>query len=307
MFSCFDDHDHILLAERIDADEKAIEDLTRQAKEQPPLLAKMTKARIKELKAEKRAADQFGTVYKKATRRLVRSLEDILEQTSPPALLSLPQDQLIELILQGGLADSVEDFIDQQNKLLKAINESIGVVEPTFTPLFIQNEVDSIKALTVQNVFDDIVVPTVSKNVKESLTSMILDTPQKLAISNLALTLERGAGSLQTEVRTKISQFGRSVNMIAADAVGLNLYLYTGPQDGSTRSFCKPLVKKVVDKAQLAKLNNGQGLSVRTSGGGYNCRHSWSPITESFMKAANLTKATDADIKDANLGARRKR
>jgi hypothetical protein len=305
MFSCLCDHDHILLAERIDADQKAIEDLTRQAKEQPPILAKITKARIKELKAEKRAADQFGTVYKKATRRLVRSLEETLKQTTPSALLSLPNDQLIELILVGGLSDSVEDFIEQQNKLLDAINESISAVEPTWTPLFIESEVDAIRTLTVQNVFDDIVVPTVAKNVKESLTSMVIDTPPAMAISNLALTLERGAGTLQTEVRTKISQFGRSVNMIAADAVGLDHYLYTGPRDGITRPFCRPLINKVVDKTQLAKLNNGQGLSVRTSGGGYNCRHSWSPVTESFMKAAGLDKATAKDISKANSGGKR--
>tara|TARA_R100000742_G_C4273094_1_gene92550 strand:+ start:818 stop:1741 length:924 start_codon:yes stop_codon:yes gene_type:complete len=307
MFCCLDDHDHILLAERIDADEKAIEDLARQAKEQPPILAQITKAKIKELKAEKRAADQFGVVYKKATRRLMDSLKDTIDQSSPEALLSLPKDQLIELILAGGIAESVEDFIDQQNKMLEAINESISVVDPTWTPLFIQTEVESIQALTVQNVFDDIVVPSVAKNVKDSLLSMVIDTPPSLAISNLALSLERGAGTLQTEVRTKISQFGRSVNMIAADTVGMDHYLYTGPKDGITRSFCRPLVNKVVDKTQLGKLNNGQGLSVRTSGGGYNCRHSWSPVTESFVKAAGLDKATAADISKANSGGKKKR
>ena len=305
MFSCLDEHDHILLSERIDADEKAIEDLTRQAKDQPPILAKITKARIKELKAEKKAADQFGVIYKKSTRRLMDSLKDAIDQSSPEALLSLPKDQLIELILSGGLAESVEDFIDQQDKMLKAINESISVVDPTWTPLFIQTEVESIQALTVQNVFDDIVVPSVAKNVKDSLLSMVIDTPPSLALSNLALSLERGAGTLQTEVRTKISQFGRSVNMIAADTVGLDHYLYTGPKDGITRAFCRPLINKVVDKTQLGKLNNGQGLSVRTSGGGYNCRHSWSPVTESFMKAAGLDKATASDISKANTGGKR--
>ena len=305
MFCCLDDHDHILLAERIDADEKAIEDLSRQVKEQPPILAKITKARIKELKAEKKAADQFGVIYKKATRRLIDSLKESIDQSSPEAILSLPKDQLIELILSGGLAESVEDFIDQQDKMLKAINESISVVDPTWTPLFIQTEVESIRALTVQNVFDDIVVPSVAKNVKDSLLSMVIDTPPSLALSNLALSLERGAGTLQTEVRTKISQFGRSVNMIAADTVGMDHYLYTGPRDGITRAFCRPLINKVVDKTQLGKLNNGQGLSVRTSGGGYNCRHSWSPVTESFMKAAGLDKATAADISKANSGGKR--
>ena len=305
MFCCLDDHDHILLAERIDADEKAIEDLSRQVKEQPPILAKITKARIKELKAEKKAADQFGVIYKKATRRLIDSLKESIDQSSPEAILSLPKDQLIELILSGGLAESVEDFIDQQDKMLKAINESISVVDPTWTPLFIQTEVESIRALTVQNVFDDIVVPSVAKNVKDSLLSMVIDTPPSLALSNLALSLERGAGTLQTEVRTKISQFGRSVNMIAADTVGMDHYLYTGPKDGITRSFCRPLINKVVDKTQLSKLNNGQGLSVRTSGGGYNCRHSWSPVTESFMKAAGLDKANASDISKANTGGKR--
>ena len=305
MFSCLDDHDHILLAERIDADEKAIEDLSRQVKEQPPILAKITKARIKELKAEKKAADQFGVIYEKATRRLIDSLKESIDQSSPEAILSLPKDQLIELILSGGLAESVEDFIDQQDKMLKAINESISVVDPTWTPLFIQTEVESIQALTVQNVFDDIVVPSVAKNVKESLLSMVIDTPPSLALSNLALSLEKGAGTLQTEVRTKISQFGRSVNMIAADAVGMDHYLYTGPRDGITRAFCRPLINKVVDKTQMGKLNNGQGLSVRTSGGGYNCRHSWSPVTESFMKAAGLDKANASDISKANTGGKR--
>ena len=305
MFCCLDDHDHVLLAERIDADEKAIEDLSRQVKEQPPILAKITKARIKELKAEKKAADQFGVIYKKATRRLIDALKESIDQSSPESILSLPKDQLIELILSGGLAESVEDFIDQQDKMLKAINESISVVDPTWTPLFIQTEVEAIRSLTVQNVFDDIVVPSVAKNVKDSLLSMIIDTPPSLALSNLALSLERGAGTLQTEVRTKISQFGRSVNMIAADNIGMDHYLYTGPKDGITRPFCRPLINKVVDKTQLGKLNNGQGLSVRTSGGGYNCRHSWSPVTESFMKAAGLDKANASDISKANTGGKR--
>lgn len=305
MFCCLDDHDHVLLAERIDADEKAIEDLSRQVKEQSPILAKVTKARIKELKAEKKAADQFGVIYKKATRRLIDALKESIDQSSPESILSLPKDQLIELILSGGLAESVEDFIDQQDKMLKAINESISVVDPTWTPLFIQTEVEAIRALTVQNVFDDIVVPSVAKNVKDSFLSMVIDTPPSLALSNLALSLERGAGTLQTEVRTKISQFGRSVNMIAADNIGMDHYLYTGPKDGITRPFCRPLINKVVDKTQLRKLNNGQGLSVRTSGGGYNCRHSWSPVTESFMKAAGLDKANASDISKANTGGKR--
>tara|TARA_R100001463_G_scaffold50182_2_gene100274 strand:+ start:5653 stop:6573 length:921 start_codon:yes stop_codon:yes gene_type:complete len=306
MFCCFDEHSHVLLAERVDADEKAIQDLQRQLKDQPKQLADITKAKIKELKAEKKTADQFGMVYSRSSKKLLKQLDELLKQTDPAVLLDLQKDQLVDLILQGGFAESIEDFIDQQDKLLQSINESLNVVDPTWTPLFIENEVNALKTLTVQNVFDDIVVPAVSKNVRDSLLSMVVDTPKDQAMSNLAQSLQRGAGTLTTEVRTKISQFGRSVNMIAADAVGMDLYLYTGPKDGITRNFCRPLINKVVSKDQMSKLNNNQGLSVRSSGGGYNCRHSWSPVTSNFVELANLKLATSKDISDANTGAKKR-
>ena len=53
------------------------------------------------------------------------------------------------------------------------------------------------------------------------------------------------------------------------------------------------------------KLNNKQGLPVKTGGGGYNCRHSWSPVSEGFIKAAGLDRATTKDISKANTGAKR--
>ena len=106
-----------------------------------------------------------------------------------------------------------------------------------------------------------------------------------------------------TQVNTELSQFGRAVTASAAQAFDLDLYLYTGPRDGVTRSFCRPLINKVVSESQMMRLDNGQGLPVKTSCGGYNCRHSWSPVTESFVEAAGLTRATNADITKANEGA----
>ena len=51
---------------------------------------------------------------------------------------------------------------------------------------------------------------------------------------------------------------------------------------------------------QMKRLRNGQGLPVKTACGGYNCRHSWTPVTEGFIKAANLKRAKGADITKAN-------
>ena len=50
----------------------------------------------------------------------------------------------------------------------------------------------------------------------------------------------------------------------------------------------------------------GKGYLFNHQGGGYNCRHSWSPVTNAFVDAAKLDRATAADIADANKGGKRK-
>jgi len=61
----------------------------------------------------------------------------------------------------------------------------------------------------------------------------------------------------------------------------------------------------VVTKDQMRKLDNGQGLGVLVYCGGYNCRHSWSPVSEGFIEAAKLPLATNANINQANNKAQR--
>jgi len=45
-------------------------------------------------------------------------------------------------------------------------------------------------------------------------------------------------------------------------------------------------------------------LSVRSSGGGYNCRHNFSATSQGLIKAANLPLAKSRDISKANSGAK---
>jgi hypothetical protein len=134
---------------------------------------------------------------------------------------------------------------------------------------------------------------------------MALQLPVKQAMSALSKRMQSATGRQLTEVRTKLAQYGRDVTAKAAESAGLDMFLYTGPEDGITRAFCRPLVSKVVSSAQMKKLNNGQGLPVVTSGGGYNCRHSWSPISKGFLIASKLPRATTKDIQKANAGGRK--
>lgn len=98
----------------------------------------------------------------------------------------------------------------------------------------------------------------------------------------------------QTQVNTSLASLQRKLHMRTADTLQQTgeevLFLYMGPTDERTRPFCKRLVGKVISRKQLAGLSNGSGLPVRTSAGGYNCRHDLVPVTKAFVKAQGLER-----------------
>jgi hypothetical protein len=223
--------------------------------------------------------------------------------TSPEALLAMPRDTLADFVLQAGFGLTIDDFIEQSDRVAAAALEAIQVLEPTATTASVQAQLDSFRVAAVDSVFQDVIIPDTTKAIREALQGMSLGVPLKASMSALSAQLERSEGRQLTEVKTKIASYGRQVTAAVGESAGLDLYLYTGPRDGITRMFCKPLINKVVTEAQMARLDNGQGLPVKLSGGGYNCRHSWSPVSQGFVDAAGLTMADAADIAKANSGA----
>jgi hypothetical protein len=288
-----------------DADEEAIADLTRQAKRQSGPLATLTRARRDQLKAEVSAERAFAKALTKARAQLLETVGAAVQAANPLTLLNLNDEQLLEFILQGGLGLAVDEFIEQQDAIREAAEKAMRAVQPNFGFNQISPQLDSIQATAAASVFDDVIVPDFKRSINESLRDLLVDVPPNIVMSNLEQKLRRSEGRQLTEVKTRISQYGRGITAAAAEAADMSYYLYTGPMDGITRPFCRELINLVVSKAQMKRLNNQQGLSVLTSGGGYNCRHSWSPITLGFIEAADLTKAKGTDITQANKAARR--
>ena len=292
-----------LLAEGDSADKVAVADLTAQAKEQAGARATLTMAKVEELRAEIKAGEVMARAMGQSRRSLLDTLEAALSISSPEFLLGLPREALADFILQAGFGLTIDDFIEQSDRVAAAALEAIQVLEPTATTASVQAQLDSFRVAAVDAVFQDVIIPDTTKAVREALQGMTLGVSLSASMGRLSDQMQRSEGRQLTELRTKIASYGRQVTAAVGEAAGLNLYLYTGPRDGITRQFCKPLINKVVDDAQMARLNNGQGLPVKLSGGGYNCRHSWSPVSQGFVDAANLTRATAADITKANAGA----
>jgi len=288
-----------------DADRKAVADLSKQANEQTGAIAELTKARVEQLKAEITAERAFERALKTARGEIIEALENALTVIDPTNLSSMTNDQLTDLILQAGLGNAIDVFIEQQDLISASIKVTLEAVDPAFKFDSILPQIDALQIQSSNAVFDEIIIPIYQKAIRESLRDLTIEVPVQSALSNLQTRMKKSEGSALTEVKTKLSQYGRSINAVASKAAGIKNYLYTGPRDGITRNFCKALINLVVNDQQMKQLNNNQGLNVITSGGGYNCRHSWSPVTEGFITAAKLNRAKKSDIVKANTGAKK--
>lgn len=98
----------------------------------------------------------------------------------------------------------------------------------------------------------------------------------------------RVEADVTTELNTAVQGFSRAVTAGKAKDLGFDLFIYIGPDDDVTRDFCVEVLSKdppIYTADEIDSLDNGQGLSVMTFGGGYNCRHQWRPITEEAARA----------------------
>ena len=294
-----------LLTER-DADQLAIDDLSKQAKEASTgVMATLIRARRDQIQAEIRAERDFERALNKAISSLLGTIELTVQSAGPSAILEATDEDLLKLLITGGLGDAIDDLITQQQAITNAVSKTLNAVDPAFDMSTIGSQIQTLQTQTITDIFEGVVIPTIKTNVRDSLRDLTVDVPLNTVMSNMQTRMTRAQGRQLTEIKTKISQYGRGITAVAGAAAELDHYLYTGPRDGITRPFCRALVNLVVDEKQMGKLNNGQGLSVKTSGGGYNCRHSWSPVTESFIEAADLEQAKSSDISDANKGGRK--
>lgn len=91
---------------------------------------------------------------------------------------------------------------------------------------------------------------------------------------------EREFGNARTEAYTAVSRFNNLLTFENAAATGTRTFKYFGPVSAITRPFCRAHAGQVFTLDEIERMDNGQGLSVRESLGGYNCRHYWIPAND---------------------------
>lgn len=98
---------------------------------------------------------------------------------------------------------------------------------------------------------------------------------------------ERGFGNAKTEAYTAVSRFNNLLTFENAAATGTQMFKYFGPVSAITRPFCRAHAGQVFTLEEIERMDNGQGLSVRESCGGYNCRHYWVAVPAGKAETEN--------------------
>lgn len=94
-------------------------------------------------------------------------------------------------------------------------------------------------------------------------------------------TLQTSEDRARTVVETATRGFDRASTIVAFQKSGITHFVYDGTST-NVRPFCEDLLKRTArgeswTLEQIEKMDNGQGLNVLISCGGWNCRHRWKP------------------------------
>jgi len=86
------------------------------------------------------------------------------------------------------------------------------------------------------------------------------------------------ASNATTLANTAIAQFDSAYMHEVCEQAGIEEFLYDGMP--AQRPFCQQHLGHVYTTDEILAMDNGQGLDVLTSLGGYNCVHFWTPIID---------------------------
>lgn len=241
------------------------------------------------------------------TGNLKTTYQDTIAATSGNRKLLTGLDgKFDELMDTEGLQDLLKEFTDSFNGQFEWFNkvlESISgeLVQPLPAVTFKKSDLVALdmSRIASQDVIRAVVDKVGTRAKMQALQSIGALTPKQLT-TQLENTLGVSTSEAENLADTTISTFYRTISdkgfeMIEEDLPGFEVrYNYNGPLDKLNRPFCLKherlaLAGKTYTREEIAKLNNGQGLSVRLSCGGYRCRHQWM-ISVDDMKAQQASK-----------------
>lgn len=187
--------------------------------------------------------------------------------------------------LVSGFMASFDGGLPIMDEILTTVSDEYDVKHEDFTK---EDEAyfDELKSTTALN-FES-ALDVVAMHARQATTTILGGSSFTDLAIELSDRLHIALGQASTIAATGISTFYRTVadrgfQAIddSLDKVGKQLeYDYDGPGDKLTRPFCMRLLNqsrsgKTWNRAEIARMDNGQLPNVFQTCGGFNCRHQW--------------------------------
>ena len=167
--------------------------------------------------------------------------------------------------VQAQIADIHDLYFEKDLKLGKEI---------TF------NNNDYEKLVAANQVDFSVVDKTIKDAVKTEFVKSIRDEYSFSQLRSKLIKRDVGDATAYTQANTIVAQFDNAYMVENAQQAGVQKFKYDGSLKVNTRPFCRERLGKLYTLAQLEKMDNGQGLPVLYSLGGYNCTHYLTPEVE---------------------------
>jgi len=238
-----------------------------------PVLSKAQKATLKALEKKLSFASD-GTIEKTpANQRVLRSVARIFQRQITRA----GYDKVVT-----AFTDQFADHLPKFQKVLNDISDTLATPLPEVKFTGADIDLFASQALGAKDMLLDVVDATAAAAKRQALFNVggmkFSDLVDTLA-SQFDKTLSQAKLIADTSVsalyRTIADQSYKQIEKGLPE--GAVFYQYLGPDDQLTRPFCEDLLARTADKPmtreEINDLDNGSGLPVWTSGGGWNCRH----------------------------------
>lgn len=234
---------------------------------------KTIKAREQEIDAFINRLDGF---LQKNLRKILRGIEDGDFSASQAAqALGGLQDSLRAAGLGDKLAEIAQIYGSELREIKSRFKQTTGK-----DPVLNEVDIDVTQALVT---FDADVVANRIYGYVDDIRSVVMRGVITGNVPRFDDLHEQLGGALvnnlNTELNTALSGFSRTVNLSKADDLGIELFLYAGPDDGVTRPFCQERVGQIFTREEIESWDNDQGLPADVYLGGYNCRHRLDPVS----------------------------
>ena len=230
------------------------------------------------------ASGQFANAQEKVIKRLV---DDILQLNA-----NLSRDEIITIMSTIDINNYMLNDLGFQNEIEKLLNQYQNLLLDTpFFATISEDSLESMQILEQSTYFAH--VNQISNAVRLETLKGIIAGKSESAIKR-TITNISGLRKDQAQVlaNTSMNNFSRSVIKQQMDQADEETkYVYAGVIDGKTRDIC--LAMSSAGSLTRKQIIEQYGESVLLDGGGFNCRHQWTPLTESSEDLTDPKKASD--------------